>query len=238
MVDKKLKILLADDQSLFAESLRISLNNYAEDMAVVDIAHDGKEAVAMAGKYRPDVILMDIRMPEMDGVEAVRRIKELYPESKIIMLSTYKEDNFVHSALKAGASGYLLKDISPTELIAAIRALDGGVMQISPDIVRQMIQQRYNPQPLLKIPREENKNPVITENGNGINRESFEWLGQLTHREREIFTLLAIGYDNEQIAEKFNLAIQTVRNQVSTVYSKLGVKDRFEIIRLANKTKR
>jgi DNA-binding NarL/FixJ family response regulator len=238
MNEKKLKILLADDQMLFAENLRTFLTNYAEDMNVVDIAPDGREALAMAQKYRPDVILMDNRMPEMDGVEAVKEIKKILPEIKIIMLSTYKEDNFVHSALKAGASGYLLKDISPTELIAAIRALVSGVVQISPEIVRQMVQQRYNPQPLLKIPNRENRNQPDTPNENAISKENFEWLSELTHREREIFTLLAIGYDNEQIAEKFNLAIQTVRNQVSTIYSKLGVKDRFEIIRLANKTKR
>jgi len=239
MNEKKLKILLADDQMLFAENMRTFLTNYAEDMNVVDIAPDGREALAMAQKYRPDVILMDIRMPEMDGVEAVKRIKEIFPEIKIIMLSTYKEDSFVHSALKAGTSGYLLKDISPTELIAAIRALNSGAVQISPEIVRQMIQQRYNPQPLLKIPHNrEKKNSPDTPAENNISKENFEWLALLTHREREIFTLLAIGYDNEQIAEKFNLAIQTVRNQVSAIYSKLGVKDRFEIIRLANKTKR
>jgi len=237
MTERKLKILLADDQVLFAESLRTSLNNYAEDMAVADIALNGREAIEMAQKYRPDVILMDIRMPEMDGVEAVRRIKGILPSIKIIMLSTYKEDNYIHSALKAGASGYLLKDISPTELIASIRALDSGVMQISPEIVRQMIQQRYNPQPLLRMPHKEKRNQTDTPGENNINKENFEWLSELTHREREIFTLLAIGYDNEQIAKKFNLAIQTVRNQVSTIYAKLGVKDRFEIIRLANKTK-
>ena len=238
MIERKLKILLADDQMLFAESLRTFLNNYAEDVIVVGLAADGREALEMARKFHPDVILMDIRMPEMDGVEAVRKIKEILPEIKIIMLSTYKEDNFVHSALKAGASGYLLKDISPTELIAAIRALDSGAMQISPEIVRQMVQQRYNPQPLLKIPHEKRRNQPDEPPENTISKETFEWLTLLTHREREIFTLLAIGCDNEQIAEKFNLAIQTVRNQVSTIYSKLGVKDRFEIIRLANKTKR
>ena len=238
MTERKLKILLADDQILFAENLKTFLNNYAEDVTVVDIARDGQEALKMAQKHVPDVILMDIRMPGMDGVEAVRRIKEVLPGIKIIMLSTYKEDNFVHSALKSGALGYLLKDISPTELIVAIRALDSGVVQISPEIVRQMVQQRYNPQPLLKIPHREKRNQPDTPDEDNISKESFEWLNLLTHREREIFTLLAIGCDNEQIAEKFNLAIQTVRNQVSTIYSKLGVKDRFEIIRLANKTKR
>jgi DNA-binding NarL/FixJ family response regulator len=218
MPDDKLKILLADDQALFAESLRTFLNNYAGDMTVIGIARNGKEAVAMAAGSRPAVILMDLRMPEMDGVEAVRRIKGDYPDIKIIMLSTYHEDALVRSALLAGASGYLLKDISPTELIAAIRALNTGIMQISPEIARALVEKRYG-----------------TGEKPGGGEEAFEWLKDLTRRERDIFTLLATGYDNERIAEKFGLAVQTVRNQVSTIYSKLGVKDRFEIIRLVNK---
>jgi DNA-binding NarL/FixJ family response regulator len=222
MPDNKLRILLADDQVLFAESLRTFLNNYAGDMTVTGIAKNGKEAVAMAAGSRPGVILMDLRMPEMDGVEAVRRIKKDYPEIKIIMLSTYHEDALVRSAILAGASGYLLKDISPTELIAAIRALDTGIMQISPEIARALVEERYG-----------------TGGGEGEEAGSvegaFEWLKDLTRREREIFTLLATGYDNDRISEKLGLAVQTVRNQVSTIYSKLGVKDRFEIIRLANK---
>jgi DNA-binding NarL/FixJ family response regulator len=228
----KLKILLVDDQSLFAESLRTSLNHYAEDMNVVDIAHNGREALVMTEKYRPDVILMDIKMPEMDGVEAVREIKPKYPDIRIIMLSTYHEDMLVRSALSAGASGYLLKDISPTELITAIRALGSGIMQISPDIVRQLVQERYSPSEVVRTAEEE-----ALADQNGIDENSFEWLDSLTRREREIFTLLVLGYENEQIADKFDLALQTVRNQVSTIYSKLSVKNRFEIIRLANKSK-
>jgi DNA-binding NarL/FixJ family response regulator len=229
----KLKILLVDDQSLFAESLRISLDHYAEDMDVVDIAHNGKEALAMAEKYQPDVILMDIKMPEMDGVEAVLEIKPKYPDIRIIMLSTYHEDVLVHSALSAGASGYLLKDISPAELITAIRALGSGVVQISPDIVRQLVQENYSPSEVLPNAAA-GKKPA---NQNGIDENSFEWLASLTRREREIFTLLVLGYENEQIADKLDLALQTVRNQVSTIYSKLDVKNRFEIIRLATKNK-
>jgi DNA-binding NarL/FixJ family response regulator len=228
MVDSKLKILLVDDQSLFAESLRTSLNHYADDMIVTGIAHNGKEAIAMTVKHRPDVILMDIKMPEMDGVEATREIKPKYPDVKIIILSTYNEDALVRSALSAGASGYLMKDISPTELIAAVRALDSGIMQISPEIVRQLVQDRYSP----AAPSAENKTSAGTKS---IDKNTFEWLDSLTHREREIFTLLVLGYDNDQIAEKYALAVQTVRNQVSTIYSKLGVKNRFEIIRLANR---
>jgi DNA-binding NarL/FixJ family response regulator len=236
MKERKLKILLADDQSLFAESLRTFLNNYADDMTVIGIAANGTEAISMTAEFHPDIILMDIRMPEMDGVQATKRIKARYPETKIIMLSTYKEDIYVQSSLQEGASGYLLKDVSPTELIAAIRALDGGVMQISPEIVLKLVRQRYNPRPLLKIPHDDDEESPQPAAGKP-DEEAFEWLDDLTPREREVFTLLAIGYDNEHIAEKYNLAIQTVRNQVSAIYQKLGVKDRFEIIRLANKIK-
>ena len=226
----KLKILLADDQSLFAESLKTFLNNYAKDMSVAGIARNGTEAVAMAISLKPDIILMDIRMPEMDGVEAVRQIKPQLPEIKIIMLSTYKEDALVRSAIMAGASGYLLKDISPTELITAIRALKSGVVQISPELAQNLVRAQYKAnedKPLSESFTPENK---MTEE-----KAPFKWLEQLTNREREIFTLIATGYDNYQIAEKLFLAEQTVRNQVSTIYSKLNVKDRFEIIRLANR---
>lgn len=240
MANSKLKIMLVDDQILFAESLRTSLNHYADDMTIIGIARNGKEAVAMTAKHHPDVILMDIKMPEMDGVNAVREIKPKYPDIKIIMLSTYHEDMLVRTALSAGASGYLLKDISPTELIAAIRALDCGVMQISPEIVRQLVQDRYSPAPALPetaaLPAAEEKKAAGLKE-QVIDACSFEWLDSLTHREREIFTLLVLGYDNDQISEKLALAVQTVRNQVSTIYSKLGVKNRFEIIRLANKAR-
>ena len=225
----KLKILLADDQSLFAESLRTFLNNYAEDMNVIGIAKNGLEAVDMAARQKPDIILMDIRMPEMDGVEAVRQIMSRFQNIKIIMLSTYKEDELVRSALLAGACGYLLKDISPTELITAIRALKSGIVQISPEIAQSLVQAQYNTEkrkPLLGSAAPDIKTAEKT--------ESHKWLLQLTNREQEIFTLIATGYDNEQIAEKLHLAEQTVRNHVSTIYSKLAVKDRFEIIRLAN----
>ncbi|MDR0602113.1 MAG: response regulator transcription factor [Treponema sp.] len=227
----KLKILLADDQILFAESLRTFLNNYARDLAVLGIALNGREAVAMAAEMEPDVILMDIRMPEMDGVEAVKLIKPRQPGIKIIMLSTYHEDALVRSALLAGASGYLLKDISPTELIAAIRALRSGIMQISPEIARMLVEELYRGE------RKSGGNRAPLRGAGGEKENgTFEWLTDLTNREREIFTLIATGYDNEGIAEKLNLAVQTVRNQVSTIYSKLGVKDRFEIIRLANRS--
>jgi DNA-binding NarL/FixJ family response regulator len=216
---EKLKILLAEDHVIFAEGINTFLHNYADDMVVCGIATNGREAVSLTEECRPDIILMDVRMPEMDGVEATKIIKRKYPAIKIIMLSTYNDDELVRTALLAGASGYLLKEISPTELITAIRALKNNVVQISPSIAAAMVQRMYT--------GKESAGPQKT--------ESLKWLGTLTRREREIFTLLATGYENEQIADRLCIALQTVKNQVSAIYSKLEVKDRFEIMRLANK---
>lgn len=214
---KKIKVLLVDDQQLFAESLKTFLYNYADDIEVIGISGNGKEAVEKAGTDKPDIILMDIHMPVMNGVDATKAIKRAQPEIKILVLSTYDEDEYVRAALTNGASGYLLKDISPTELIASVRALSSGVLQISPQLVQKLINRLYTA---------EDEKPA---------GESFEWYKTLSKREREIFALIATGYDNDEIAGKLFLAEQTVRNHVSLIYSKLQVKDRFEIIRLANK---
>jgi DNA-binding NarL/FixJ family response regulator len=147
------------------------------------------------------------------------------------MLSTYREEDLVRASFMAGTSGYLLKKNSPTELITAIRALESGIMQISPEIVKQLIQNQYNPKD--KLTGIDIDEPVI----NGNLNDHFEWIHSLTRRERELFILIATGYDNAEISEKMNLSHQTVMNMVSVVYSKLGVKDRFEIIRLANNRK-
>lgn len=226
--------MLVDDQSLFTESLCTFLNNYAEDMTVVSKASNGLEAVKFCEIERPDIILMDINMPQMNGIEAVKIIKSKHPEIRIIMLSTYDEDAYVREALLSGASGYLLKDLSPTELIMSIRALKSGVLQISPSIVQKMIQAQF----VGVAPDNEKTEDVKEESPEDLNaaaEKKFEWLKTLTKRERQIFALIATGHDNDEIAEELDLALQTVRNQVSTIYSKLGVKDRFEIIKLANK---
>jgi DNA-binding NarL/FixJ family response regulator len=214
-----IRILLVDDQPLFVESLRMSLESYGDDISIVGIAKNGAEAVTLAGELSPEIILMDVHMPVMNGVEATGIIKEKNPAIKIIMLSTYDEDDYVREALRHGAVGYLLKDISPTELIAAIRALQSGIVQMSPQIASKLIKQMYD-----------KTSPKYEES-----RQRFEWFETLTAREKEIFGLIATGYDNRRIAERLGLAEQTVRNNISTIYSKLDVKDRFEIIQLANK---
>jgi DNA-binding NarL/FixJ family response regulator len=213
------KVLIVDDQHLFSESLKTFLTNYAEDLFVVGIASNGRQALDLVRSLRPDVVLMDVHMPVMNGVEAVALLKSEFPKILVLMLSTYDEDEYVRQALKNGASGYLLKDVSPTELIASIRALRNGIMQISPTIAQKLISGLHA-----------EGHPTMQE----VARQ-FEWFESLTRREREIFSLIATGSDNDQIAGKLNIAEQTVRNHVSIIYSKLGVSDRFQIIQLANK---
>lgn len=215
----RIRVLIADDQSLFLESLSTFLRNYAEDIEVVGLARNGAEALEKAAALAPDIVLMDVHMPVMNGVEATRRLIESRPGIKILILSTYDEDEYVREALSLGAAGYLLKDISPTELIASIRALKGGAVQISPQIVAKLMQ------------------GLLADDSATLRKlsgklESFE---SLTRREREVFTLIATGYDNSQIAESLHIAEHTVRNHVSMIYAKLEVQDRFQIIQLANR---
>jgi len=212
---KKQQILLVEDHFCFAVGLKTFLTNYAQDMEVIGIAENGQKGVEMAKELKPDIILMDVRMPVMDGISAVKIIKKDFPNIKIVMLSTYDEDEFVREAILSGASGYLLKDTSPTELIISIRALNTGITLISPDIAKDLVRQKYVEQ-------------------TPYDKRQTEWLSVLTRREREIFALLATGHDNEQIAETLHISLRTVRNQVSIIYAKLEVKDRFEIIQLAN----
>ncbi|OHD74002.1 MAG: DNA-binding response regulator [Spirochaetes bacterium RBG_13_68_11] len=216
---EKIRLLIVDDQVLFLESLSTFLRNYAEDIEVVGLARNGREAVEKAATLRPDIVLMDVHTPVMDGVEATGRLIESQPGIRILILSTYDEDEYVRKALKLGAAGYLLKDISPTELIASIRALKGGAVRISPQIVAKLMKS------------------VISEEPSPVREiaERLEWFKSLTPREREVSTLIATGYDNAQIAEELHMAEHTVRNHVSMIYSKLGVQDRFQIIQLANK---
>lgn len=211
-------ILIVDDQQLFAESLKTYITNYANDLEVVGLAINGKHALELAESLSPDIVLMDVYMPEMNGVEATKAFGERFPGVKVLMLSTYDEDEYVRAALRFGAAGYLLKDISPTELIASLRALQSGVLQISPQIAAKLIEGLHDDSrsTMQKV------------------AAKFEWFESLTKREREIFALIATGYDNEGIAEKLCIAEQTVRNHVSIIYSKLDVHDRFQIIQLAN----
>jgi len=214
----KTKVLLADDQLLFVSSLKTVLETEADDIQVVGIAHNGREAVEMVEKLQPDVILMDVRMPEMDGVEAVRAIKENRPDSPIIMLTTFDDDQYVYNAIKYGAMGYLLKNISPSELIASIRACKEGALLLDPSVASKLADQA------------ETMMRVSSDHGDQMAHRRID---MLSNREIEILKLLAQGLGNKQISDRLFISDSTVRNHVSTIYSKLDVHSRYAAIEYA-----
>lgn len=205
----KIRLLLVDDQRLFVENLKTVLDLTTRDMHVVGIAANGEEAMRMVEELHPDVILMDVRMPVMDGVEATRRIALAHPEIRIVMLTTFDNDDYVHDALRYGARGYILKNIPPPELFASIRAVHSGGVHISNEVASRMV-----------------GSPI-----GGGEREAGPFAA-LTGREREIVDAIALAYSNRQIAERLHLTEQTVKNAISRIYAKLGVDSRSHLMRV------
>jgi DNA-binding NarL/FixJ family response regulator len=213
----KIRVLLVDDQTLFIESLKTVFETYVEDIEVVGMAIDGRVAIDLTAKFQPDVVLMDVRMPGMDGVESTKIIKERYPKTRVLILTTFDDDAYVFEALRYGAEGYLLKDMPTVELISAVRAIHQGGIPISPKVASKLVKSIIHPR------SEANANEEATHN----------WLTTLNSREREILGLLAKGFDNKIIAQRLFIGEQTVKNYVSVIYSKLGVKDRVRAARKA-----
>ena len=217
-----IRVILADDQVLFVESLRAVLETRALDVRVVAVAYNGQEAIECVRRERPDIVLMDARMPVMSGVEATQIIRSEEPAVQIIMLTTFDDDEYVHEAIKCGAAGYLLKDIPPEELINAIRAVQSGSVLIASSVARRLVEEISE----LKGAPTHRRDPTEYEP---------EWFKALTKREREVLVLLAEGRDNRGIAERLFIAEQTVKNHVSIIYSKLGVHDRIQALQLASR---
>lgn len=204
----KIKVLLADDQALILESLHIVLS-MEEDLEIVGLAKNGEEAIKGCEQFKPDMVLMDVNMPVMDGVAATALIKERMPATKIIMLTSYKEVEYVLAALSHGAEGYLLKAIHPKDLAAGIRVVQAGGTLISQEMASKMIK---------------NMNNATSAKNNEFG---------LTAREIEVLHKLAAGLRNQDIAEALYLSEGTVKNYISTIYSKLNVKGRREAARKA-----
>ena len=220
----KIRVMLADDQRLFVQSLRTVIHSRTDDMTVVAIAHDGREALSMTRDAAPDVILMDVRMPVMDGVEATRAIHESFPAVKIVMLTTYDDDQYVRGAMKCGAVGYLLKNMPPGELIASIRVARTGTIQISPAVAG-------------KVLRESARALLATDERADLPESLRPKVETLTPREREVLALITKAYDNMQIAETLHIADQTVKNHLHSIYEKLGVANRLQWIQLLKKAR-
>ena len=203
-----IRVAIVDDQTLIREGLA-SLLALMPGLTVVGKAADGREALTLVAELSPDVVLMDVRMPSMNGVAATREIRARYPHTRVIVLTTFDNDEYVFESLRAGASGYLLKNADPDHLAAAIRAVHAGDSILDPAVTEKVIRRATRPE----------TEPVLTE--------------RLTQREREVLRLMAEGATNAEIAARLCLAEGTVRNHVSRILGKLGARDRAHAVRLA-----
>jgi DNA-binding NarL/FixJ family response regulator len=209
-----IRVVVADDQTLVRAGFRLLVDS-AADLEVVGEAVDGAEAVELARRERPEVVLMDIRMPRMDGLEATRRIAadELLAGVRVVMLTTFDLDEYVYQALRAGASGFLLKDTPPGDLLAAIRVIAAGDALLAPGITRRLIAEfARRPDPTRVAPAA---------------------LEALTAREREVLGLVARGLSNSEIAERLVVSPATSKTYVSRMLAKLGARDRAQLVAIA-----
>jgi DNA-binding NarL/FixJ family response regulator len=203
------RVLIADDQALVRGGFRMILDA-REDMEVVGEAGDGEEAVALAEGLQPDVVLMDVRMPSMDGIEATRLIAASNSRARIIMLTTYDLDEYVFAALRAGASGFMLKDVRPPDLVEAIRVVARGDALLAPTVTRRLLDRFAGTLPDSAAPPAD--------------------LGELTEREVEILRFVALALSNSEIAGRLHLTEATVKTHVSSVLRKLGLRDRVQAV--------
>jgi DNA-binding NarL/FixJ family response regulator len=210
-----IRVLLVDDQSLLRTGFRMILE-VESDIEVVGEAADGKSGVSMASALHPDVVLMDVRMPGMDGIAATASITAAGPASKVLILTTFDLDQYVFAGLKAGASGFLLKDAPPAELITAIRTVAGGDAVLAPTATRRLIDQFA---PLLPDPDRQRDRDAL--------------LSKLTDREQTVFAQLAAGRSNREIATDLHLSEGTVKVHVGRILAKLGLRDRVQAVVLA-----
>ena len=202
-----IRVLLVDDEELVRTGLRMILDA-EDDISVVGSAVDGLDALTAAQRLSPDVVLMDIRMPRMDGLEATRRLLAASPSCAVVVLTTFDLDQHVYEALEAGASGFLLKDAPATSLVQAIRAAAAGDALLAPRVTRRLIAQftRSRPRPQLEVPAD------------------------LTARELEVWRLLAEGLSNAEIGQRLSIGEATVKTHVARVLAKLGVRDRVQAV--------
>ena len=201
-------VLIADDQALLRGSFRMLVDASPGLRAVGEAAH-GAEAVELATRLRPDVVLMDIRMPDMDGIEATRRICSADVDTKVLIVTTFDLDSYVYESLRAGASGFLLKDTPPRELLAAIQVIAAGDGLLSPTVTRRLI-------------AEFARTPTAPPVGGR--------LGALTKREREVLTLIARGLSNGELATHLFLSPTTVKTHIGRILAKLGARDRAQLV--------
>jgi len=202
----QIRILLVEDQRLMREGLRILLE-LEPDLEIAGEATNGQEALDRYAEIEPDVVLMDVRMPGMDGVEATWRLRERWPSALVVILTTFDDDEYVFEGLRAGARGYLLKDVSGHDLAEAVRTVAAGGALIEPSVARRVVAEFARMAPPVRQPDDGLAEPLL-------------------EREREILRLMAQGLTNREIADRLSLAQGTVKNYVTTILQKLGARDR------------
>ncbi len=213
------RVVLADDQALLRKGFRMILE--AEDgIEIVGEASDGSDAVRLVELYTPDVVLMDVRMPVLDGIEATRAITTSAAgnETRVLILTTFDLDEYAFSALRAGASGFLLKDVPPAELVAAIRTVARGDAVVSPRVTRRLLEEYAD------------KLPTLSPNGEAPAADAHPAIAQLTDREREVLLAVADGLSNAEIAERLYVSEATVKSHVGRLLAKLGLRDRVQAV--------
>ena len=207
-----IRLILCDDQAIVTEGLQVILGTVS-NFEVVAVANDGAEAVDLVEEFRPDLVLMDLRMPIMNGIQATGRIRQRFPETRVLVLTTYDDDGWVFDAIRAGADGYLLKDTPREQLIAAIRGTVAGGSYVDPNVAGKLLKQLAQP---------------------GAAPQGQSTIGaDLSERELEVLSLLATGLTNAEIAERLHLSKGTVQNYVSALFVKLDVTDRTQAAVLA-----
>ena len=209
-----IRILIVDDQALFREGLRTLLSVQPEYEVVAE-ASNGEEAIQFVGEYKPDIVLMDLRMPVMDGVVATRKLHDDFPAIKVIVLTTFDDDENVFEGLRAGAVGYLLKDVSSHKLFEAINAAAKGEYFLLPSITAKIVSELKRVSLPISIPQ--------------------EIIDPLSGRELEILRLVSEGLSNKEIAEKLVIAEGTVKNHLSSILAKLSARDRMQAVLIARK---
>ncbi len=214
-----ISVLLADDQPLLRRGFRMILEAES-DLTVVAEAGHGDEAVDLTRRCTPDVVLMDIRMPGTDGIEATRRITAAHPGVRVLALTTFDLDDYAFGALRAGASGFLLKDVRPAELVAAIRTVAAGDAVVSPRVTRRLLEEYAQVLPLSA----------------GQRAQRYPQLSALTEREREVLVAVARGLSNAEIAAALFVSEATVKSHVGRILAKLGLRDRVQVVVLAYET--
>lgn len=215
----KIEVLVVDDQRLVREGIA-SLLEIQEDITVVGLATNGREAVDKAVELKPDVVLMDVRMPVLDGIQATEELGERLPECQVLMLTTFNDDEYIVKSLQAGACGYLLKDIPASDLAQAVRLTKAGIYQLAPSVAGKLIGQLGNPPEAAK---EKHVPPSEAQ--------------KLTDREMDVLKLLATGATNKEIASELVVSEGTVKNHVSNILSTLGLRDRLQAALYAHEHK-